>query len=276
MNGTPTQIYNNNFNQAPPASSTILSNGVPNDIVFLTLGSTWTTTANGAVMSSTGAAPNPAITGGVEDFALLNTNTDPTTTQGLKESTAFTVSSTFGLTTPPTGSYGLELNDGTQTHGVDQLARMIVTRVNGIPTVELVQRDLTANPQTNNILASYTLTSGDLANNNQIEFQLSHVANTQAVSGTFELLENGAVNSTMTFSTMAPIFTNGVNWTRADVGAFTDPGVGLNIGPGQSPREGQTLTASATTNDSDATLHYQWQSSSQWEPDLDPDCRCCR
>jgi hypothetical protein len=77
VNGTPTQIYNNNFNQAPPASSTILSNGVPTPIVFLTLGGTWTVSGNGAVMSSSGAAPNQAIAGGVEDFALLNTNTFP-------------------------------------------------------------------------------------------------------------------------------------------------------------------------------------------------------
>ena len=33
------------------------------------------------------------------------------------------------------------------------------------------------------------------------------------------------------------------------------------MAPGQAPREGQTLTASASTNDSDATLHYQWQKS---------------
>ena len=65
----------------------------------------------------------------------------------------------------------------------------------------------------------------------------------------------------MTLGT-APIFTNGVDWTRVDIGAFTNPGVGLNVGAGQSPLEGQTLTASATTNDSDATLHYQWQESS--------------
>jgi hypothetical protein len=57
------------------------------------------------VTSSTGAAPNPAIAGGVEDLAPLNTNNDPSSTQGLK--LAPPVSSTFGLTTPPTGSYGL-------------------------------------------------------------------------------------------------------------------------------------------------------------------------
>ena len=43
------------------------------------------------------------------------------------------------------------------------------------------------------------------------------------------------------------------------MGAFTTPGVGLNIGAGQPPLEGQVLTASAVTNDSDATINYQWR-----------------
>ena len=99
VSGTPTQIYDDNFAQAPIASPTILSNGSPSPIVFITNGSTWTTSAGGAVLSSTGVAPNGNIAGGnsVFDIAVLNTNTDPTSTLGLKASTAFTVSSTFNL-----------------------------------------------------------------------------------------------------------------------------------------------------------------------------------
>jgi hypothetical protein len=128
----------------------------------------------------------------------------------------------------------------------------------------LTQRDLASNPQTNNIIASYTLTPAELAADNQIEFQFTHAANAQVVSGSFELLNNGVVDNTVGTVNLgtSSIFTNGVNWTRVDIGAFANPGVGLNIGAGQSPREGQTLIASATANDSDATLHYQWQSSS--------------
>ena len=262
VSGTPTQIYDDTFGQAPPASPTILSNGVATPIVFLTLGSTWTEFGGQAVLSSTGVAPNQAIAGGTEDIALLDTNTDPSSTLGLKQGATFTVSSTFGLTAPPTGSYGMELNDGTSTHGVDQLERLIVTQSGGNTVVELVRRDLASNPQTTDIIASQALTAAQLANNNQIEFQLSHVANTSAVTGTFELIDNGTVTSTTTFANTAPIFMGGVDWTRVDIGAFTNPGVGLNVGAGQSPLEGQTLTASATTNDSDATLHYQWQESS--------------
>ena len=261
VSGTPTQIYDDNFSQAPIASPTILSNGSPSPIVFITNGSTWSTSGGGAVLSSTGVAPNGNIAGGnsVFDIAVLNTNTDPTSTLGLKQSTTFTVSSTFNLTTPPTGGYGMELTDGTSTHGVDQLERLIVQNVGGNAVVELIQANLTTNTQT--VVASQTLTAAQLANNNQIEFQMSHSAGTTAVSGTFELIDNGVVTSTTNFAPTATAFTNGIDWTRVDVGAFTSAGIGLNVDAGQTVKEGQTLTASATTNDSDATINYQWQSS---------------
>ena len=269
VSGTPTQVYNDTFSQAPPASPTILSNGVATDIAFLTLGSTWTTSANGAVMSSTNVAPNGAITGNTEVFAMLNTNTDSTSTSGLKEGGTFSVSSTFGLTAHPVGSYGMELNDGTSAHGIDQLERLIVTQSNGNTVVELVQRNLASNPQTNNIIATFTLTPTELATDNQIEFQFTHAANAQVVGGSFELLDNGVVDTTIGVAGTvnlgtSSIFTNGVNWTRVDVGAFVNDGPSLNIATGASPKVGQTLTASAvTTNDSDATsVGYQWQGSS--------------
>ena len=217
---------------------------------------------NGAVLSSAGVAPNGNIAGGnsVFDVAVLNTNTDPTSTLGLKASTAFTVSSTFNLTAPPTGGYGMELTDGTSTHGVDQLERLIVQNVGGSAVVELIQANLTTNTQT--VVASHTLTSAELADNTQIEFQMSHAASATAVSGAFELIDNGAVTSTTTFGPTASIFTNGITYTRVDVGAFANTGVGLNLAAGHSPQEGQTLIASASTNDSDATINYQWEESS--------------
>ncbi len=267
VNGTPTQIYNDTFSQAPIASPTILSNGVSTPIVFITQGSTWTESGGKAIASSTGVALNPNVSGSAFDLALLDTNTDPTSTLGLKLATTFTVSSTFDLTAPPTGGYGMELTDGTSTHGVDQLERLIVQRVNGNAVVELIQANLTTNTQT--VVASHTLTAAELADNTQIEFQMSHAANSMAVTGTAELINGTAAtplvfvnNSNQPITATASIFTNGIDWTRVDVGAFTSTGVALNVAPGASPREGQTLTASATTNDSDATLHYQWQESS--------------
>ena len=254
-----TQIYNDTFSQAPPASPTILSNGVPTPIVFLTLGSTWTDFGGQAIMSSSGVAPNSAVSGSYEDIAFLNTNTDPTTTNGLKEGADFTVSSTFALSAQPVASYGMELNDGTSTHSVDQVVRLAVATVNGSTVVELIQSDPAASTST--VLASQILSAAQLASNNQIEFQLSHVANTTAITGSFELLDNGTITSTITFAPTGTIFTNGVNWTRVAINALTTPGVAVNLGAGQSPLENETLTASATTNDSDATINYQWEES---------------
>ena len=263
-----TQIYDDTFSQAPPSSPTILSNGVPSPIVYLTLGSTWTESNGHAVLwsptlQSTGFAPSTAGTGNVDVVAVLNTNTDPTSTLGLKEGAAFTVSSTFDLTALPRGSYGMQLNDGTSTQGQDQVVELLVQGLsNGNTVVELVQANFTTSPVTTAVLASQTLTAAQLANNNQIEFQLSHAANSTAITGTFELLSGGNITSTTTFVPTGTIFTNGVDWTRVVIGAFTSPAVALNVAAGQSPLEGQTLSATASTNDGDATINYQWQESS--------------
>ena len=262
------QIYDDTFSQAPPSSPTILSNGVPSPIVYLTLGSTWTESNGHAVLwsptlQSTGFAPSTAGTGNVDVVAVLNTNTDPTSTLGLKEGAAFTVSSTFDLTALPRGSYGMQLNDGTSTQGQDQVVELLVQGLsNGNTVVELVQANFTTSPVTTAVLASQTLTAAQLANNNQIEFQLSHAANSTAITGTFELLSGGNITSTTTFVPTGTIFTNGVDWTRVVIGAFTSPAVALNVAAGQSPLEGQTLSATASTNDGDATINYQWQESS--------------
>jgi hypothetical protein len=270
-----TLIYNNTFSQAPPASPTILSNGVPTPIVFLTLGSSWTEANGHAVLwsptaQSTGFARTTTASGNDEVYALLNTNTDPTSTLGLKESTGFAVSSTFNLTALQHGSYGMQLNDGTSTHGPDEVVQLLVTSNNGTTVVELLQSDLATNPVSSVVLASQTLTSDQLTGNNQIEFQLSHAQNAMTVTGSFELLNNGTVTTTVSFTTPGTVFTSSNDWTRVAIGAFTSPSVALNVQAGQSPHEGQTLTASAETNDSDATIHYQWESSADngqtWTP----------
>ena len=58
------------------------------------------------------------------------------------------------------------------------------------------------------------------------------------------------------------MFTEGDNLAQVDVGAFVSSGVGLNVGANEPVQVGQTLTASATTNDPDATINYQWEESS--------------
>jgi Mg-chelatase subunit ChlD len=258
-----TQIYTNDFSQAPIASPTILSNGSPSPIVFITEGSTWTEVGGKAIASSAGVAVNPNTGGGnsVFNLALLNTNTDPQGTGsgqsnlGLKENAAFTITATFDLTAPPTGSYGMELTDGTATHGIDQLERLLVTQSGGNTVVELVQANLVANTQT--VLASQVLTATQLASNDQIEFQFSHLADSTQVTGAFALGNNGSFGPLTTFSSTATAFTSSVTWTRVDVGAFTGTGVSIT----GTAKEGQTLTANAATNDPDATIHYQWEKS---------------
>jgi RTX calcium-binding nonapeptide repeat (4 copies) len=259
-----TQIYTNDFSQAPIASPTILSNlsdGSTSPIVFITQGSTWTEVGGKAIASSAGVAVNPNTGGGnsVFNLALLNTNTDPQGTGsgqsnlGLKENAAFTITATFDLTAPPTGSYGMELTDGTATHGIDQLERLLVTQSGGNTVVELVQANLVANTQT--VLASQVLTATQLASSDQIEFQFSHLADSTQVTGAFALGNNGSFGPLTTFSSTATAFTSSVTWTRVDVGAFTGTSVSIT----GTAQEGQTLAANAATNDADAAIHYQWQ-----------------
>jgi len=257
-----TEFYNDTFSEAPPASPLPLTLSTP--IVYFTNGSTWSESNGQAILSSTGLAPTNTGTGNYEVYAILNTNTDPTnTTMGLKEVQSFTVSATFDLTAATPGtSYGVQLNDGTSTQVPDQIVSLYVHgQTDGSTVVELVQSDLATDPATSTVLSSETLTAAQLEDASQIELQLSHVANSTALSGTFELLNEGT-GTPVTFTPTGTIFTDGVDWTRADLVALTSSGVGLNVGAGQSVQVGQTLTASATTNDSDATLNYQWEESS--------------
>jgi FecR protein/Bacterial Ig-like domain len=254
------QIYDNPFTQAPPQSPDILKSGVPTPIEFFTSG-TWTESNGQAIMSSSGAVPL-LVNDGVS--AILNTNTQSTSDFGLKQDAAFTVSAKFDLANPAGSTgYGLGLTDGTSTHSSDEVVQIVVQKVNGNVVVDLFQADLTAeNPFT--LLASQTITSAQLAGNDQIQLQLDHQldhAGSTAITGSFELLSGGSVTGTTAFSgtgQQGTIFTNGVNWTRAEVLSFAIP---TTVTISGLAKEGQTLTANAATNDADATIHYQWERS---------------
>ena len=200
----------------------------------------------------------PNSGGGDWVVARLEQNTDPISGLGLKFGGAFTVSAKFDLTALPKGSYGLQLNDATTTHAGDQVEQLLVQGHNdGSTVVGLYQ----INPSGNQLIASQTLTAAELSGNNQIELDLTHAANSNQLSGSFELLHQGSVGESISFAQQSAVFTNNVNWARAEVVAYSGPTVLLSLSPGQAPQVGQTLTASATANDSDATLHYQWQNS---------------
>ena len=270
--GTLVQIYNDTFGQAPPVSPDVSGSSGPTPVEFSTQGSVWTEGTNNAghaaaILSSTGVAPGGFNNSNADVVAFLNTNIAPQGTgtgdsnSGLKENVAFEVAATFDLPTGTVrGNIGLQLNDGTSTQNPDQVVSLVLTGGNnGTSVVELEQQNLATG--STSILASQTLTvpQGD----DEIEFQLAHlVPNSQTIAGSFELFDNGVADPTTatSFTPTGTIFTNGVTWTRADIFAGITPGVGLNIGAGVSPHAGQTLTASATTNDPNATaINYQWE-----------------
>jgi hypothetical protein len=184
---------------------------------------------------------------------------------GLKLNAAFTVSAKFDLSNPAgTTGYGLGLTDGTSTHSSDEVVQIVVQKVNGNVVVDLFQADFTAeNPFT--LLASQTITSAQLAANDQIQFQLDHAANSTAITGSFELLSGGTITGTTTFlgtGQEGTIFTNGVTWTRAELFSFATPAtvtISDTTSHSSTVREGDVLAANAASNDADATIHYQWQ-----------------
>ncbi|HJT33407.1 MAG TPA: cadherin-like domain-containing protein, partial [Pirellulales bacterium] len=180
-------IYDNTFAQAPPYSTAI--NGNP--VGFATLGSTWTAVNNQAILSSTGAVasniPNVDVV-----LARLTTNDDPNSTSGLKLGAAFDVSAKFDLTVPPTGSYGIELNDGIGSHPADQIEQILLQRQsNGNVAVILEQVNNTGNVSQVTPVASQVLTANQLTGNDQIVFDLAHAANSTALTGSFSLLSGG-------------------------------------------------------------------------------------
>jgi VCBS repeat-containing protein len=152
VNGTPTTIYDNTFDQAPPQSPNILSSDGSTPIQFITSGR-WTESDDKAIMSATGAVPL-VVNDNVS--AILNTNSQPQSTSslGLKENGTFTVSATFNLANPASFTgYGFGLTDGTSTHASDEGAQIVVQKSFGNVVVNLYAADFTqTNPFT--LLAS--------------------------------------------------------------------------------------------------------------------------
>ena len=80
------------------------------------------------------------IAGNFDDIAMLNTNTDPTSTSGLKEGGTWSVSANFSLTPDPYGNYGMELNDGSSSNTPNEDVRLIVVAgAGGSTIVELTE-----------------------------------------------------------------------------------------------------------------------------------------
>jgi Laminin G domain len=249
-------IFTDNFGSAPPAGQFGANS-------FITLGSTWTDPSGAkAVMSSNNAVALPSVNGG-QVIARLNTNSQDQSVNdtGLKEGATFTVSATFDLIAPSfkNQQYGIDLNDSSATHPNDDMAQVYVVRdaATGNVMVKLVEANFST--ATFTTLDSYTLSAAQLSGNTQIELDLAHpTAGSSAVTGSFELINNGSVTLQHNFapSTPASVFDN-TTYTRADIFAFAPNAVAIT---GQA-QQGQTLTAKTTTNEADATISYEWQKS---------------
>ncbi|WP_407177237.1 FecR domain-containing protein [Bradyrhizobium sp. STM 3562] len=249
------EVFDDSFAQAPPAAGTFGTSPVS----FLTKGSIWTEGDGQAIMTSTGAVVLPTVDG-AQVIARLGTNSDDesVSSRGLKENATFTASATFDLTVPQYSGqqYGIDLNDSSATHPNDEMVELYVTGDGqGGMTVKLVEANFSTTTFTT--LASQALTADQLKGNTQIELDLAHLAaDTSDITGSFELLNEGTQTYAQTFGTTGHIFDN-VTYTRADIFAFGRTDVIIS---GQA-LEGQTLTANTTTNEDDASIHYQWQHS---------------
>ena len=249
-------VFDDTFAQPPPAGTNFGSTPLVN---FTTQGSTWTESGGKAILSSQGSIALTATETDVIARLLTNTEDQSVNSGGLKENTTFKVSATFDLVAPTFAGaeYGIDLNDSSATHANDEMVQLVVTGDGlGDATVKLVQANFSTNTYTT--IASQTLTASQLSGNTQIELDLNHgTAGSSAITGSFELLNNGTQTSTQTFATTGHVFNN-VTYTRADIFSAAPQGVVVT----GTAQQGQTLTAHTSTNESDASIHYQWQSSS--------------
>ena len=256
--------FSDNFSNGPPPVGGLF--GTTQDAFSTTGGSggsIWTEVGGKAIMSSSGAAAN-----GINDSvqALLITNTSPEGTgsgqsnSGLKANATFTVSGTFDLAAPqPSTGYGIALTNAVsgQTN-TEEVQLQVVSTSSGGANVVLQQADIATDTFTP--IANLVLTSQQLAGNTQIELDLAHnTAGTSAITGSFELFDNGTQTFTDTFSATGHAF-NSQTFTRALIQTFSNDGVIITgLAPSGVPLVGSTLTANTSTNDADATINYQWE-----------------
>jgi hypothetical protein len=86
---------------------------------------------------------------------------------------------------------------------------------------------------------------------------IADTAGAIAVSGTHTYVATGQDAVTVTLTDDTP----GMATTTADSTANVGPQLVVKVTLSGTPQEGQTLTAGASSNDDQATIHYQWQSS---------------
>src|SRR6185503_10576769 len=162
-----------------------------------------------------GTGNNSLIVG---NEAVLNTNIDPANTQsGLKRNHQFVVEGVFDLVDPAVvrQQYGIELTDGFGQLADDLVSLLVRSEAGGL-TVRMTDNnsvlDITGT------VISQPLFSGSA---DQIRLRLSHGAGDGFVSGSYELLDHGAVvgggflGQLGIFGTDTPFPGDDNNWIRA-------------------------------------------------------------
>jgi VCBS repeat-containing protein len=144
-------------------------------------------------------------------FVTLKTGTSGP--EALLSGTAFTVSAVFSLSIPEArNAYGIELSDKSGTSGNDDDIRLQVTRRAG-GAVQVTLDQVNGSISSNRILQGITLNPAP--GDNQIELQLTNdPSNNGNIIASFELLANGVVDTTQTFTLTGSIF-DSTNWTQA-------------------------------------------------------------
>ena len=256
--------FDDTFANGPPPVGGNFNNKL---VAFGTNGSIWTEANGKAIMSASGAIPSSTGSNVVQAVLLTNSLPEGTSTGesngGLKENATFTVSATYSLALPSYGSgYGIELTNGTSSQSPTEVAELRVDGTSaGGANVDLYQVNLSTDSFS--LLQSVSLTPQQLANSTQIELDLAHnTTNTSTITGSFELFSNGSQTFAATLSTTAHAFNN-QTYTRAELFAFANPAISPRVTISGTAQQGETLTASATAEQSDNSVTFAWYSSAR-------------
>ena len=136
----------------------------------------------------------------------------PDSAQGLKRGADFTVEARYDLVLPDAAReiYGVRLTDGSNDIIDVDLRRM----EDGSLAVVLRESDSSSTLPT--IIDSFLLAPA--AGDNQIVLRLGHVANTDFVTGSFDVLNGTTITQSHTFApAVAPDIFTGEAWTRAQL-----------------------------------------------------------
>jgi VCBS repeat-containing protein len=157
----------------------------------------------------------------VANIETLATNTDSgDISLGLKKNFDFTVSGLFNLAFPDDlrEEYGIRLQDSLLgVPGSDMLELVVRKGANGAVQVQFRDIDPAANTSPTT-LAAFTLPSSFDNGSNQIAMRLMHVADSTAITASFDILDaSNNILQTVTFGTTGSIFTDGNLWTRAQI-----------------------------------------------------------